>query len=128
MKVLLGVTCLLLIECTPGAPTVAVRDAPTRAQAVAIRAVTVVDVLDGSLRGEQTVLVSGNRITAVGPADKVRIPADAELVDAAGRYVIPGLWDMHVHSVNPGWIHRLNVLLKLVTSCETSPELVLCLF
>src|SRR6188472_627321 len=102
MKVLLGIACLLLIECTPRAPTGAIRDARTRAPAVAIRAVTVVDVMDGSLRGKQTVLVAGNRITAVGPADQVRIPRDAQLVDAAGRYVIPGLWDMHVHSVNRG--------------------------
>ncbi len=101
MKVLLGIACLLLAACTPRAPTVAIRDVRTRASAVAIRAVTVVDVMDGSLRGEQTVLVAGNRITAVGPADQIRIPRDAELVDAAGRYVIPGLWDMHVHSVTP---------------------------
>ena len=108
MKVLLGIACLLLIECTPRAPTVAIPDARTRAPAVAIRAVTVVDVMDGSLRDKQTVLVAGNRITAVGPADQVRIPRDAELVDAAGRYVIPGLWDMHVHSVNPVGVDTAN--------------------
>ena len=101
MRVLLGIACLLLIECRPRAPTVAIRDAATRVPALAIRGVTVVDVMDGSLRAKQTILVAGNRITAVGPADHVRIPHDAELVDAAGRYVIPGLWDMHVHSVNP---------------------------
>jgi imidazolonepropionase-like amidohydrolase len=66
---------------------------------VAISGVTVVDVRDGSLRAERTVLVAGNRITAVGPADQVRIPDDADLVDAAGGFLIPGLWDMHVHSV-----------------------------
>jgi hypothetical protein len=66
---------------------------------VAIRGVTVVDVRDGSLRPEHTVLVAGNRITAVGPADQVRTPDDADLVDAAGGFLIPGLWDMHVHSV-----------------------------
>jgi hypothetical protein len=66
---------------------------------VAIRGVTVVNVRDGSLRPEHTVLVAGNRITAVGPADQVRTPDDADLVDAAGGFLIPGLWDMHVHSV-----------------------------
>jgi imidazolonepropionase-like amidohydrolase len=66
---------------------------------VAIRGVTVVDVRDGSLRPERTVLVAGNRITAVGPADQVRTPDDADVVDAAGGFLIPGLWDMHVHSV-----------------------------
>ena len=96
MRVLVGIACLLLIECTPRAP------------ALAIRAVTVVDVMNGSIRAKQTVLVAGNRITAVGPADQVRIPRDAELVDAAGRYVIPGLWDMHVHSVNPVGVDTAN--------------------
>jgi imidazolonepropionase-like amidohydrolase len=43
--------------------------------------------------------VTGNRITAVGPIRQVAVPDDAEVVEAAGRYLIPGLWDMHVHSV-----------------------------
>ena len=87
IKILLGMACLPLTDCTPRAP------------AVVIRAVTVVDVINGSLRSNQTVLVAGNRITAVGPADQVRIPDDADLLDATGGFLIPGLWDMHVHSV-----------------------------
>jgi hypothetical protein len=91
---------LLLIACTRSrAPRVATGDAGTGVRTVAIRAATVVDVMNGSLRAKQTVLVVGNRITAVGPADQVRIPDDADLVDGTGRFVIPGLWDMHVHSV-----------------------------
>ena len=58
-----------------------------------------VDVRDGSLRPDHTVLVAGKRIVAVGPADKVRIPDGADVIDATGGYLIPGLWDMHVHSV-----------------------------
>jgi imidazolonepropionase-like amidohydrolase len=73
--------------------------ARAQSPSVAISGVTVVDVRDGSLRPERTVLVVGNRITAVGPADQVRTPDDADLVDAAGGFLIPGLWDMHVHSV-----------------------------
>jgi imidazolonepropionase-like amidohydrolase len=100
MKILLGIACLLLTACTRAqAPTVPIRDVRTAAPTVAIRGVTVVDVTDGSLRGKQTVLLAGNRITAVGPADQVRIPRDAELVDAPDGFLIPGLWDMHVHSV-----------------------------
>ena len=88
MKSLVIILYLLLFGCS-------------RAQSpsVAISGVTVVDVRDGSLRPDRTVLVAGNRITAVGPADQVRIPDDADLVDAAGGFLIPGLWDMHVHSV-----------------------------
>ncbi|MEM7707839.1 MAG: amidohydrolase family protein [Pseudomonadota bacterium] len=44
-----------------------------------------------------TVVVSGNRIIAVGPSDDVEIPADAYVVDASGHTVIPGLVDVHAH-------------------------------
>lgn len=93
MKTLLGILCLLQFAC-----------ARTEPRTVALRGVTVVDVGDGSLRPAHTVLVAGNRITALGPTDQVRIPGDAELLDAGGGFLIPGLWDMHVHSVaNVAW-------------------------
>src|SRR5688572_21417117 len=73
--------------------------AHAQSSTVAIRGVTVVDVRDGALHRERTVLVIGNRIAAVGPVREVAVPNDAKVVEAAGRYLIPGLWDMHVHSV-----------------------------
>jgi imidazolonepropionase-like amidohydrolase len=88
MKHLLAFLCLLLSACAQAHP-------PT----VAIRAATIVDVTEGSLRADHTVLIAGNRIAAVGPADEVRIPDGADVIDAACCYLIPGLWDMHVHSV-----------------------------
>lgn len=60
---------------------------------LAITNVTVIDAADG-VRSGQTVLVADGRITAVGPD----VAADADVVvDGAGRYLIPGLWDFHVH-------------------------------
>ncbi|MBI4891051.1 MAG: hypothetical protein HY821_10545, partial [Acidobacteria bacterium] len=44
-----------------------------------------------------TVVVVGNRIAAVGRAGQVRLPVDAQIVDATGKYLVPGLLDMHVH-------------------------------
>lgn len=44
-----------------------------------------------------TVVISGNRIQAVGPDGKVEVPAGAEVIDAAGKTLMPGLWDMHTH-------------------------------
>jgi imidazolonepropionase-like amidohydrolase len=58
-----------------------------------------VDVAGGVLVPDQTVLIIGNRIAAVGPRGEVRINREADVIDAEGRYLIPGLWDMHVHSV-----------------------------
>jgi hypothetical protein len=64
---------------------------------IAIRHVSVVDVTGGPTRADQTVLVQGSRISAVGRAADVRIPAGARVVDGTGKYLIPGLWDMHTH-------------------------------
>ncbi|WP_345244824.1 amidohydrolase family protein [Nibrella saemangeumensis] len=44
-----------------------------------------------------TVLISGNRISALDKSRKVRIPKQAQVIPAKGKYLIPGLWDMHVH-------------------------------
>ncbi|MDX1531839.1 MAG: hypothetical protein R3362_09970, partial [Rhodothermales bacterium] len=64
----------------------------------AITPVTVVDVTDGTLLPEQTVLVEGDRIAAVGEADEVEVRSDATVIDGRGQYLIPGLWDMHAHT------------------------------
>ncbi len=64
--------------------------------ATAIRNVTVVDVATGAERANQTVRIEAGRILAVGATQE----ADATLpgaVDGHGGYLIPGLWDMHVH-------------------------------
>src|SRR5262249_3950670 len=46
---------------------------------------------------DRTVVITGDRITALGKSGEVDMPADAQVVDAAGKFLIPGLWDMHVH-------------------------------
>lgn len=57
----------------------------------------VLDVVRGKWIAKQTVLVVGDTIKAVGPTGRVAIPKDAEVVDLAGRALIPGLVDMHAH-------------------------------
>ena len=63
-----------------------------------IRNATVIDVARGSLSPHQAVAVVGDTVTAVGPDGALarRFEA-ARQVDAGGKYVMPGLWDMHVH-------------------------------
>ncbi|MGH7650938.1 MAG: amidohydrolase family protein [Gemmatimonadaceae bacterium] len=48
-----------------------------------------------------TVVIAGNRIESVGPDASAKIPAGAEVIDANGKALLPGLWDMHVH-ISPG--------------------------
>ncbi|MCK5635605.1 MAG: hypothetical protein KAI06_10975, partial [Anaerolineales bacterium] len=50
----------------------------------------------------QTVLIEGSMITAIGPADEVSIPPDAAIIDGEGAYLLPGLADMHIHT-NQDW-------------------------
>jgi imidazolonepropionase-like amidohydrolase len=64
---------------------------------LAITSVTIVDVTDGSLHTDRTVLVVGDRIAAVGGSGDVAIPAETAVVEGRGGYLIPGLWDMHTH-------------------------------
>jgi hypothetical protein len=57
----------------------------------------VIDVASGATHPDNTVLVVGNRITFVGPAANATVPAGARVIDGRGKFLIPGLWDMHVH-------------------------------
>jgi hypothetical protein len=59
--------------------------------------VTVIDVAGGPARPDYTVVITGDRITEMGEASKVPMPEGSQVVDATGKFLIPGLWDMHVH-------------------------------
>ncbi|MEQ9446130.1 MAG: amidohydrolase family protein [Rhodospirillaceae bacterium] len=65
------------------------------ALAVAITNVTVVDATQQIENA--TVLFSGDILTAVGPSSTVTVPASASVIDGTGKFLIPGLWDAHVH-------------------------------
>jgi imidazolonepropionase-like amidohydrolase len=59
--------------------------------------VTLIDTEAGRARPDVTVIVSGDRITAAGPAKSVPVPRGAKVLDGRGKFLIPGLWDMHAH-------------------------------
>jgi hypothetical protein len=59
--------------------------------------VTVIDTEAGKEDRDSTVIISGNRILDIKDAAHVKVPAGAKVVDGKGKYLIPGLWDMHVH-------------------------------
>lgn len=61
--------------------------------------VTLIDMVDAKPRNDMTVIVEGNRITAIGKSSKVRLPKSAKVIDARGKFLIPGFWDMHVHPI-----------------------------
>ncbi len=69
-------------------------------QRIVIRSVGVVDVEQGGVLANRDVTIVGGRITQVSPAAAIP-PTDARIVDGTGRFLIPGLWDFHVHSAYP---------------------------
>jgi imidazolonepropionase-like amidohydrolase len=64
---------------------------------LAITHVTVIDATGAAAQPDMTVVISGDRITALGKTGKIKVPDNAQVVDATGNFLIPGLWDMHVH-------------------------------
>jgi imidazolonepropionase-like amidohydrolase len=59
---------------------------------------TVIDGTGAAPANDTTVIVRGDRIVARGQTGRVPVPDGAVVVDATGKFLIPGLWDMHVHS------------------------------
>jgi imidazolonepropionase-like amidohydrolase len=64
---------------------------------VAIVGATVIPMDSDRVLPAHTVVVEDGRITAVGPADRVGIPQEARRIDGAGKYLVPGLVDTHIH-------------------------------
>jgi len=62
-----------------------------------IRDVTIIDCAGHAARPGMSLLISNGQITAIGWAARVKAPANAEILDGRGKYLIPGLWNMHVH-------------------------------
>jgi len=96
---LLAAAALALLTACAGAPSA------SREAALAIVGATVVHPeRDGAaaVARNQTVVIVGNRIAAVGPADAVNVPAGAAIVHGEGKWVIPGLVDGHVHFFQSG--------------------------
>ena len=70
--------------------------------AFAITGVNLIPMSTDTVFRNATVLVRNGRITAVGPAGSVRVPAGVHTIDGSGKYLIPGLADMHAHLYSDG--------------------------
>ena len=68
--------------------------ASLHAEVTAIRAGQLVDPSNASIAVNQVILVEGGKITAVGPASSVAIPANAQVVDLSKRAVMPGFFGL----------------------------------
>ena len=70
---------------------------------IAITGVTLIDGKGGEPVPDAVVTIEGDRITAVGTRQTVTIPKRARVIDAKGKFLLPGLWDMHAHFEQVEW-------------------------
>jgi hypothetical protein len=90
---LIAVLCtLVLLPCRATAQT-------ANPSAIAITHVTVIDATGAQPRADMTVVIRSDRVAGVMASRMGTIPPDATQVDGRGKFVIPGLWDMHTHVI-----------------------------
>ena len=68
-----------------------------QSRVVAFTNVTLIDGTGAAPRTDLTIVVSGDRIFAIGRTADLALPAGTQIVEGRGKFLIPGLWDMHVH-------------------------------
>lgn len=71
-------------------------DPSEQTPAIVIQNVTAIDAANGSRTG-QTVIIRGKKVTEIGPTAEIDLPSNATVIDGTGKFLIPGLWDAHVH-------------------------------
>jgi imidazolonepropionase-like amidohydrolase len=72
-----------------------------------LRCGRMLDVRTGKVLTNQVIVVTGNRITAIGPAGSVPIPANAEQIDLSNSFVLPGLIDVHTHLIDDAEVYEV---------------------
>ena len=66
----------------------------------AISHVTVINTDNGSSNDDMTVIVTGDRIADLGKSNAVKVPSGASVLDARGKFLLPGLWELSGPSAN----------------------------
>ncbi len=103
-----GVSAAALLLLAAIVTTPAAVRAQTQAPVTAFVHVSVIPMDRERILEDHTVLVQGDRITGLGPASSIAIPDGAVRVDGTGKFLMPGLADMHAHLAEDGTGRRLN--------------------
>ncbi|MBW8683185.1 amidohydrolase family protein [Chitinophaga rhizophila] len=72
---------------------------------ICITHANVIDVINNKTLRDQTIVITQDRITQTGPTAKIKPPADAVIIDATGKYIMPGMTDAHVHFFQSGGLY-----------------------
>ncbi|ASZ14481.1 amidohydrolase family protein [Chitinophaga pendula] len=107
-------TYLLLAGVLVTLPVIAQNQkALSTSDATYITHVNLVNVHTGRTDQDQTIVITDQRISAVGPAGKIKPPANAKVIDATGQYAMPGMTDAHIHFFQSGGLYTRPDALNL---------------
>src|ERR1700749_2553528 len=82
---------------------VASAQSPSPTPPIAITHVTLINPATSSVQTDATVIIEGDHIATVLIGGRAKRPANPRLIDGHGKFLIPGLWDMHIHSAFGDW-------------------------
>src|SRR5258708_30169795 len=100
-RILLLICAALLLASTTLAQTILQNKSTT--EQIAIAHVTVINPGAASVQPDSIVVINGDRITFVSHSLVVPLAKNTRVIDGRGQFLIPGLWDMHVHSAFGDW-------------------------
>ena len=109
IRVLLVVASALLLSASASSQTLGT---------LAFVHATVIDGTGAAPKHDQTVLVTAGRIAATGDATDIVIPPGTRSIDTTGQFLIPGLWDLHVHTRYKGIDHLRLLLVNGITTAR----------
>ena len=75
-----------------------------RTSALVVTHVTVIDATGAAAKPDVTVIITGDRISQIGRSGTIQVAQNAQVVEARGKFLIPGLWDMHIHWYEKGYL------------------------
>lgn len=93
MRKIIALLLIILLPVLLAAQTKSI----VQSQPLVFTHATVIDMTVAKPKQNMTVVTESNRIAAIGKMGKVRVPKNAQVIDATGKFLIPGLWDMHAH-------------------------------
>jgi imidazolonepropionase-like amidohydrolase len=92
-----SLSCIAVSAFLAAASIASAQDAKPSAEVKALVGGTVIDVIEGKSIPDAVIVIEGDRIRAVGPRGAITIPAGATVIPADGKWIVPGLMNMHVH-------------------------------
>jgi cytosine/adenosine deaminase-related metal-dependent hydrolase len=92
-----GLICFGLLTATEAQKRTMPLDSGVQTRALVLKNVTVIDGTGAAAQPAMTVVIRDDRIESIGKNGEVAIPPRSQVTNATGKFLIPGLWDMHVH-------------------------------